>query len=195
METTFARKLYSLKEIYMITYYGLFSISRYRMVKSKNILSDQFIERIMLAVTEVNKCEACSYAHTKMALEAGMTKQEIDNILSGIMDDVPEEEMSTIMFAKHYAETRGKPTRESLKAMVDTYGLPKVEGIVSVIRLIMMGNAYGIPLGSFKNRFKGNPDQRSILLYELSVIVSSIIFFPVGLIHASFANMTKTRFI
>lgn len=35
--------------------------------KSK-LLSKRFIERLQLAVTEVNGCPACSYQHTKMAL-------------------------------------------------------------------------------------------------------------------------------
>ncbi|MFC0273464.1 carboxymuconolactone decarboxylase family protein [Metabacillus herbersteinensis] len=31
----------------------------------------------MLAVTEVNGCEFCSYSHTKIALEQGMSQEEI----------------------------------------------------------------------------------------------------------------------
>ena len=46
-------------------------------VKKERQLSEHFIERIMLAVTEVNGCAVWSYAHTKMALEAGMTNEEI----------------------------------------------------------------------------------------------------------------------
>jgi AhpD family alkylhydroperoxidase len=37
----------------------------------------------MLAVTEVNGCEMCSYAHTKMALEAGLSNDEIQQMLAG----------------------------------------------------------------------------------------------------------------
>ncbi|WP_256205872.1 carboxymuconolactone decarboxylase family protein [Carnobacterium iners] len=39
------------------------------------------MERIMLAVTQVNGCSVCSYTHTKMALEVGMKSEKIKNIL------------------------------------------------------------------------------------------------------------------
>lgn len=195
MKNEFGRKLYYLKEIYFITYNAMFSIARFRFVKSKGILSEQFIERIMLAVTEVNGCEVCSYAHTKAALETGMSNNEIQNMLSGINDDIPSNELSGIIFAQHYADSRGKPSKEALKRIIDVYGQSKAEGIVAVVRIIMMGNAYGIPWSSFINRFKGKPDERCSLIYELSIIVSTIIFLPPALLQASFANISKIPYI
>ncbi|MFA5299056.1 MAG: carboxymuconolactone decarboxylase family protein, partial [Lutibacter sp.] len=50
--------------------------------KSK-LVSPEFIERLQLAVTEVNGCPACSYQHTKMALNLGMSNEEISSFLSG----------------------------------------------------------------------------------------------------------------
>nr|WP_237713710.1 carboxymuconolactone decarboxylase family protein [Rhodococcus sp. P14] len=63
----------------------------------------------MLAVTEVNGCGACSYAHTKIALGAGMSSAEIRNILAGVLDDVPDSEVAAVLFAQHYADTRATP--------------------------------------------------------------------------------------
>ncbi len=40
-------------------------------------LDQKFVERLMLRVTEVNDCALCSYAHSKRALESGMTSEEI----------------------------------------------------------------------------------------------------------------------
>lgn len=37
--------------------------------KKKKIVNKDFVERLQLAVTEVNGCAACSYAHTYMALK------------------------------------------------------------------------------------------------------------------------------
>lgn len=195
MKNQFGRKLYTLREIYSITYNAIFSIARFRIVKSKNILSEQFIKRIMLAVTEVNGCEVCSYAHSKAALETGMSNDEIENLLSGINDSIPKEELTGIMFAQHYADSRGKPSKDALKRILKVYGRSKAEGIVAVVRIIMMGNAYGIPWSSFVNRFKGKSDERCSLLYELSTIVSTILFLPPAILQASFANMSKIPFI
>lgn len=93
MKNNSGRELYSLKESYIITYKAFSSIRMLSSAKKKGLLSPQFIERIMLAVTEVNGCEVCSYAHTKMALEAGMSNEEIKNMLAGTSEDAPVDEM------------------------------------------------------------------------------------------------------
>ena len=65
------RKLYSITETYHILYDGLRTMKYLSEAKKEDLLDKQFIERIMLAVTEVNGCAICSYAHTRMALESG----------------------------------------------------------------------------------------------------------------------------
>ena len=67
--------------------------------KKEKALSPEFIERIMLGVTEVNGCEVYSYAHTKMALEQGMAAEEIQQLLAGYADEIPVEEMPAYLFA------------------------------------------------------------------------------------------------
>ncbi|MBN1835847.1 MAG: carboxymuconolactone decarboxylase family protein [Spirochaetales bacterium] len=42
----------------------------------------RFAERLMLAVIEVNGCDACCYAHIRTALTKGFTKGEIESFLS-----------------------------------------------------------------------------------------------------------------
>lgn len=176
--------LYSFKETYRITYLAFRSLASFKVAKKHGLLDDQLMERIMLAVTEVNGCEVCSFAHTKMALEAGLSNEEIQSMLAGLSGDVPVDEMQAIMFAQHYADYRGRPSRKSWKRLLETYGKEKAEGILGAIRMIMMGNAYGIAWSSFSNRFKGHPDQRSSLLYEIGMIICTLFFIPSALIHA-----------
>lgn len=149
----------------------------------------------MLAVTEVNDCAICSYAHTKKALESGMTSGEIQNILSGIIGNVPADEVAGVMFAQHYADTRGNPTMESWQRIVEIYGTPKAKGILGSVRTIMIGNVYGIAFSSFFNRFRSKPDHRSSLLYELSLILSTIVIIPVSLVHAFISGLFKVPII
>lgn len=111
MQKNFGRKLYSFTELYRIYYLTFFSIPTFISTKKNKILSDQLIERIMLAVTEVNGCAFCSYAHTKMALETGIKDKEIQNMLMGINDDVPKKEMAAVVFGQHYADSRGYPSK------------------------------------------------------------------------------------
>lgn len=151
----------------------------------------------MLAVTEVNGCLFCSYAHTKMALEAGMSNEEIQNMLAGVSDDVPEEQMSAVLFSQHYAETRGNPSNKSWERLVEVYGLPEAKGILGAIRIMMFGNSAGVAWGSFVSRFrkKEEVDERSGLLYEISMMLATFIYLPLALIHALLAKLFRISII
>ncbi len=144
-----SRKLYSIFESYWIVNQAVRTARYVSKAKKNNELDMEFFERIMLAVTEVNKCPLCSFAHTKIALEAGIKNEEIRNLLNGDFAHVPSDELTAIMFAQNYAENRGKPLKKVWINLVDTYGLTKTLGILGSTRIIIMGNAYGIPLGSF----------------------------------------------
>jgi AhpD family alkylhydroperoxidase len=184
MEIRPDRKLYSLKESYWITYNAIRSIPAIRNAIKKEGMSRQFSERILLAVTEVNGCLICSYAHSRMALETGMSNEEIQNLLAGTFDDVPQEEMAAVLFGQHYAESRGHPTKEAYDRIVELYGISMALGILGASRVMMWGNAYGIPYSSFVNRFKGKPDERCNLVYEVSMLLSTIFYLPISFIHA-----------
>ena len=194
VETKFGKNLYSVQESYWIFYKGIRTMKYMFKAKRKKELSPKFIERIMLAVTEVNCCAICSYAHTKKALESGMSNEEIQNMLSGVIDDVPTSEIAAVMFAQHYADTRGNPTRESWQRIVEIYGISKANGILGSIRSIMIGNAYGIAWSSFLNRLRFRSDQRSNLKYELSMILGTILI-PISLIHALVSNLFRIPII
>jgi len=183
MKNKTGRELFSVTELYWILYHGIRTMKYMSRAKKNKELSTEFIERIMLAVTEVNRCEMCSYAHTKMALEAGMSNEEIQKMLSGVITDIPADQLPAVMFAQHYADSRGKPSNESWNRVLEVYGLSKAQGILGTIRVIMIGNALGIPMGSFVNRFRGKPDKRSNIFYELSIIIMGVLFIPILIVH------------
>ena len=193
-ETKIGKKLYSVRESYWIFYNGIRTMKYMSKAKKNQEISPKFIERIMLAVTEVNDCAICSYAHTKKALESGMSNEEIQKMLTGIMDDVPEDEVAAVMFAQHYADTRGHPTLESWHRILKIYGKSRAKGILGSIRTIMIGNAYGIAWSSFFNRLRGKSDPRSSLLYETSMILGTVLI-PISIIHALISNLFKKPII
>lgn len=195
MEIKFGRKLYSFKEMYWILYRGMRTVKYLSKSKKNKEISQKLIERIMLAVTEVNGCPICSYAHTKIALESGMSNEEIQNLLSGIAKDIPTEELPAVMFAQYYADSRGKPSEESWNRLVEIYGLSKSKGILGAVRMIMVGNSYGIAWSSFFNRFKGKPDKRSNLLYEIEVVIFGTLLAPFAIIHALISNLIRLPII
>lgn len=183
------KRLYSVLESYHILYDGMRTIKYSIKAKKEGGITPQFTERIMLAVTEVNDCPACSFVHTKMALETGMDSEEIQNMLSGAFDSIPKEELPAVMFAQHYADSKGHPSKASWEEVITQYGESKALAILGTIRMIMMGNVYGIVLGSFVNRFKGKSDSRSTIFYEVLMMISALIFIPVVFIHVLSASL------
>jgi AhpD family alkylhydroperoxidase len=189
MEMKTGNRLYSLPEVYGILYRGIKNMKYMRKAKKKNELSPELKERIMLAVTEVNGCGICSYAHAKIALEAGLDSREIQDMLAGITDEVPAEELPAILFAQHYAESRGRPSQEVLERVTEIYGLSKTQGILGAIGGIMVGNAYGIPWSAFWNRLRGKPDRRSSLRYEVGMMTVGTVMAPIALVHALLSDL------
>ena len=191
MKADIGRKLYSVPDTYIILFNAMRTIRYMSKSRKNNELSQDFMERIMLAVTQVNACAICSYAHTKMTLEAGLSSEEIQNMLAGVIDDTPPDEIAAVMFAQHYADTRGKPSKDSWERITAIYGQTKAKGILGAIRIIMHANTYGIAWSSFFNRFKGRPDQRSNLFYEIAMLITSIFFFPIALIHVLLVSLFR----
>jgi len=195
MELEFGKKVYSVQESYWIMYHGLRTMKYMVKARSAQELSAAFIERLMLTVTEVNGCDVCSYAHAKMALESGMSNEEIQRILAGNTEGVPAGEAVAILFAQHYADTKGNPTPESWQRLVETYGVSRANGILGSIRTIMVGNAYGIAASALLRRLRGKPVKKSSFLYEVSMILTGVLLAPIAAIHALISGAFKVPVI
>lgn len=150
--------------------------------KSK-LVDNDFIRRLQLAVTEVNGCAACSYAHTKMALKQGMSNTEISSLLSGEDHLIKPEEAKAIMFAQHFAESRGYPKKYAFDAIVNEYGKKEAHIILSAVQMMIAGNMYGIPYSAFESRLKGKSYKGSSLFFELGMLISGILLLSIAIIH------------
>lgn len=189
------KKMYSVKEFYNALYKGLRTYKYMKKNKKSKNISAQFKERMMLAVTEVNGCEVCSYAHTKIALEQGMSNMEIKKLLLGNSEGIPEEEMPAIVFAQHYADTKGNPTEQAWNRVVTIYGKEKALGILGIIRMIMIGNIFGIAISAFRSRLKGKKIAKSSVLYEIKMMTSIIILILPAIIHSFILQVLNTPVI
>jgi len=102
-----------------------------------------FSERLMLCVTSVNGCRWCSFAHSRMALAAGLGPEEVRGLLGGVADGAPEGELPALLYAQHWAETGGRPDTAARARLVGTYGPASAEAIERVIRVINTANMLG----------------------------------------------------
>mgnify|MGYP000400188551 CR=1 FL=1 len=108
-----------------------------------DIIDAEFRQRLMIAVTEVNGCRYCSYYHSKLALKAGISQEELDSLLAGELNDCPEEEVLALVYAQHWTEKRGQPAQEIIDKIKNKYGTDKFETIKLAIRMINFGNLSG----------------------------------------------------
>lgn len=178
----FKRK-FKLWELYRSFVFAPRAIAKLTNNKKTNLVDGRFIERLQLAVTEVNGCAACSYQHTKMALEQGMSNEEINSFLSGGGDFIVKEEAKAILFAQHFADSRGIPQKSAYSAIVEEYGKQKSEIILAACQIMIAGNMYGIPFSAFLSRIKGKKYKGSTLFYELYMLVLGVILLPIAIIH------------
>ena len=191
MEERFYKKIYGHCDFYKSLILLFRSVKYLRLNRKKKFIAPQFRERIMLAVTEVNGCEACSYAHTKYALEEGMSPEEISAILSGETENIPKNELVGILFAQHYADKNGKTSKESWQRLVGKYGQESAMIILAIIRMMHAANIYGIAISAIRDRLKGKPSGKTSLIYEISIMLIVFLYIPSAIFSAIFDNIRK----
>jgi AhpD family alkylhydroperoxidase len=180
----FKRK-FSLREMYFAAVFAPRAMSKLNRNKKSKLVDKNFVKRLQLAVTEVNGCALCSYGHAKMALRQGMGSEEITSFLSGGGGDnfIKIEEAKAIMFAQHFADSRGYPKKYAYDSIVKEYGEEKAQIILSATQMMIVGNMYGIPLSAFLSRLKGKPYKDSSLFYEFKMQILGVLFLPIAIIH------------
>src|SRR5690554_61280 len=180
--TEFKRK-FTFGQMYLSFVYAIGAFSILGKNKKSELIHPDFVERLQLAVTEVNGCAACSYQHTKMALNMGMSSEEINSFLSGGEDFIDPKEAKAIVFAQHFADETGRPNKKAYDSVVDEYGEEKAEVVLAACQVMLAGNMYGIPFSAFQSRLKGKKYKDSSLFYELGMMIFGILALPVAVLH------------
>jgi AhpD family alkylhydroperoxidase len=110
--------------------------------RNKAIPAD-FRERLLLAVTAVNQCRYCSWAHSRAALAAGVSHQETEQLLHGVVDLDRPAEVPALYYAQHCAESGGRPDAAAEEKLQDTYGAETSQHIRTLLRAIHFANLFG----------------------------------------------------
>ncbi len=148
----------------------------FRKLSTDHRLPFPFQERIIMAVTAVNQCRYCSYYHTRVALEAGCSEQEIESILGSDFNCVEAFELPALAFAQHFAESRENPSRLAIKQLIRYYGQPKATQILMSCMMITFGNLFGNTVDAYETRRRGGSVENGNtwfegLIYYLSIRV------------------------
>ena len=186
--TEFKRK-FSLWEMYRSFVFLPGAMSKMIGNNKSKLVDNDFVKRIQLAVTEVNGCAACSYQHTIMALRQGMSNEEISSFLSGEDGFIKPEEAKGILFAQHFADSRGYPKKDAYDVLEKEYGDKKARIILSAAQIMIAGNMYGIPYSAFQSRRKGKPFKESTLFYEWGMMIAGVLVLPFALLQGLLRNL------
>jgi len=116
--------------------------------------------------------------HTNIALAAGLSKEDINQILNGDTSSIPVDNAIAVMFGQHYAGNREKPTKESIDKIIDEYGIQKAELIMAACCVITMTNGMGIGMDLLWSRLRFKRDKSSNLLSEIFNPLLTMILFP-----------------
>lgn len=145
-------------------------------------VSRAFAERIMLAVTRVNGCRYCSYAHTRMALRAGIDEAELKHLMDGDLESAPADERVALLFAQHYAEQREQIDPLAWQRLVEVYSPDVARDILAHIRMITVANLLGNTFDAWLSRCRGRPAPGNRLVDELGVLFLTTIMAPVSVL-------------
>jgi len=195
MTSSFAKRIYTPASFYASIQEIFAHIEDLRKAARGGRISKAFAEKIMLVVSQVNGCRYCSYGHTKAALAAGISEQEIRQLMNGQWDDIPQNELVALTFAQHYAESGTKPDPQAWQGLVDHYGQQTAEDILAYLRMITFGNLFGNTFDALLSRVCGKPAEQSRLTGELCVLLSGLTVVPAGMVirFARFPLSRKSR--
>jgi AhpD family alkylhydroperoxidase len=107
------------------------------------LIDAAFRERLMMAVTAVNGCRYCSYAHARHALVEGIDKDEIKALQGGVIESCPRDELPALLYAQYWAETQGRTELAARERLVEKYNEETVKAIELTLQTIQMGNLLG----------------------------------------------------
>lgn len=113
-------------------------------------------EALWLAVTEVNGCRFCAYIHEGMAGMAGLSRADIDLLLSSSAPEtlagLSPPEAEAVAYAKLWAESAGHPPVGAREGLAQEHSPKAMADLEAVLRTIDFANRCGNTLDSLLHR-------------------------------------------
>lgn len=193
MKNKFSKRVFTPRSLIDITTELAHDIPTLPSTFTSGRVSPAFRERILLAVTSVNKCRYCQWVHTDLAVANGMTTSDVAALMGANTQNVPENEKAALVYALHYAETDRNPSAEQRNELVAAYGTETARDIENYIRLIFFSNLTGNTFDSFLSRLRGEPSSENNPIFEgLFAALSAPVLLSLAAISKSQVNPLAT---
>ncbi len=136
-----------------------------------------FQEKIMTVVTAINGCTYCTWFHARVAVESGISEDELKNLFNLQFNaDADPHEIPALLYAQHFAETNRNPAPEMTEKLVAFYGEKTALHIILFIRMIYFGNLSGNTWDAVMSRLKGKPARNSSIFFEMFFFLFAFLF-------------------
>jgi AhpD family alkylhydroperoxidase len=156
-------------------------------------LNRLFAEKIMIAVSGVNGCRYCCFAHARIALANGMSGDQVAQLIDGDLGELGPEEALAVAFAMHFAETGGDYEPASFSRVQAALGSQTAEDVLVLTRVMVLANLVGNTFDAFVSRVRGTPAAGSSVADEIGVLLLLVVsVIPYGLALAVQASLVKT---
>lgn len=134
-------------------------------------------EKVIVAVAQANACRMCEHAHTRMALEAGVTDAELAALEQMDPEGLDRRTWLALAYAREraaasFTASSSEPARQALE---ETLGPQATRDIEDVARVMTVANRVANTLNALSERRRGRPIPGSRLADEL---VINALFLP-----------------
>jgi AhpD family alkylhydroperoxidase len=147
---SFNRKIFTCRSYFASLYFLISRFKEIRKAMRSKEVSRKFGEKIMLVTSAVNGCVYCEWFHAKLAVDSGVSKGEMKQILDlQFQTDASEFELPALLYAQHYAETDKSPDTKMERQLVDFYGEENAAHIKTYIEMIFLAICLEIRLMLF----------------------------------------------
>jgi hypothetical protein len=100
------------------------------------------------------------------ALKRGITKEEVDGLLAGEIGNLSADEIPAVLYAQHWADTKGQVQQEAREEALAQYGEKKLQHIEALIRLSQFTSLCNNTVTVYQN-IKGRRSIRFFFTYLL----------------------------
>ena len=133
-------------------------------------------EAVAVGVSRANECSACSYAHHRFALNAGLTPAQLGQLEGLDGEELDEDLWVAVAWARRQAVT-GFPAPEADElgaALAARYDLPTRHAVELLARRVSVTNAVGNAVAALSSRARGRPVPGSRALDELAITLLAV---------------------
>jgi AhpD family alkylhydroperoxidase len=130
-------------------------------------------EKIIVAVAQANACRMCEHAHTRMALEAGVTDAELAALEQMDPETLDRRTWLALAYARERTQADFAPLSDAevYPGLEKELGLQTVRDVEDVARVMTVANRVANTLNALSDRLRGRAVPGSRLADELVINV------------------------